>query len=51
MKQLFALKMSPYDLCSNNLFNRRRVNSVWDGTELLSYLGPKILDVVPNEIK
>ena len=51
MKQLFPPKVSPYDLRNNNSFNRRRVNSVWHGTELVSYLGPKIWDLVPNEIK
>ena len=33
MKELFAPKMSPYDLCNNNSFKRRRVNSLWHGTE------------------
>ena len=28
-----------------------RVKSVWHGTESVSYLGPKIWDLVPNEIK
>ena len=51
MKQLFPPKVSPYDLRNNNSFNRRRVNSVWHGTELVSYLGPKIWDLVPNKIK
>ena len=50
MKELFAPKMSPYDL-RNNSFKRRRVNSVWHGSESVSYLGPKIWDLVPNEIK
>ena len=43
--------MSPYDLNNNNSIKRRRVNSVWHGTESLSYLGPKIWDLVPNETK
>ena len=43
--------MSPYELCNNNLFKRRRVNSVWHGTGLVWYLGPKIWNLVPNEIK
>ena len=43
--------MSPYNLRNNKLFRRRRVNSVWHGTELLSYLGPKVWDSAPNEIK
>ena len=51
MKELFAPKMSSYDLRNNNSFKRRRVKSVWHGTELVSYLGPKIWDLVPNEIK
>ena len=35
----------------NNSFKRRRVKSVWHSTESVSYLGPKIWDLVPNEIK
>ena len=37
MKELFAPKMSPYDLRNNNSF-KRRVYSVWNGTESVSYL-------------
>ena len=48
MKDLFAPKMSSYDLRNNDSF-KRRVKSVWNGTELLSYLSPKIWDLVPNE--
>ena len=51
MKELFAPKMSSYDLRNDNSFKRRRVKSVWHGTESVSYLGPKIWDLVPNEIK
>ena len=51
MKEVFAPKMSPYDLRNNNSFKRRIVNSVWHGTESVSYLGPKIRDLVPSEIK
>ena len=51
MKEPFAHKMSPYDLRNNSSFKRRRVNSVWHGTESMSYLGPKIWDLVSNEIK
>ena len=50
MKELFAPKTSPYDL-RNNSFKRRRVNSVWHGSESVSYLGPEIWDLVPSEIK
>ena len=51
IKELLAPKMTPYDLFNNNLFKRRRVNSVWHGTELISYLGPKICYLFLNEIK
>ena len=51
MKELFAPKMISYDLRNNNSFKRRRVKSVWYGTESVSFLGPKIWDLVPNEIK
>ena len=36
MKEHFAPKMSPYDLYNNNPFKRKRVNSVWYGTESMS---------------
>ena len=51
MKELFAPKMSPYDLRSNKSFKSRRVNSVWHGTESVFYLGSKMWGLVPNEIK
>ena len=51
MKKHFAPKTSPYDLLNNNSFKRRRANSVWPGTELVSYLGPKKWDLVPDQIK
>ena len=43
--------MIPYDLHDNNSFKRMRVNSFWHGTESVSFLGPKIWDLVSNEIK
>ena len=51
MKELFAPKLSPYDLRNNNSLKRRRVNSFWHGTESVSYLGPKLWDLLPNEMK
>ena len=51
MKELLAPKMSLYDLRNNNSFKIRRVNSVRNGNESVTYLGPKIWDLVPNEIK
>ena len=49
--ELFAPKMSSYHLRNNYSFKRRRINSVWHDTESESCLGPKIWDLVPNEIK
>ena len=40
-----------YKLRNHNTFVRSPVNSVFNGTETLSYLGPKTWDLVPNEIK
>ena len=51
IKELFTPKVIPYDLRNYNSFKRRRVNSVWHGTESVSYLGPKIWHLVPNQIK
>ena len=51
MTELFAPKMSLYDLCNNNSFKRSRLNSVWHHTESVPYLGPKTWNLVPNEIK
>ena len=42
--------MSSYDLLNNNSFKRKRVNSVWHSTELVSCLDLKIWDIVPNEM-
>ena len=51
MEELLTSKISPYDICNNNSFKRRRVNSAWHDTESMSYLGPKKWDLVPDEIK
>ena len=51
MKELFVPKINLYDVRNNNSFQRRRVNSVWNGIESVSYVGPKIWDLVRTEIK
>ena len=33
IKEVFATKVSSYELRDNNSFKRRRVNSVWHGTD------------------
>ena len=51
LKELFAPKMSPYDLRNNNSLMRRRVIFVCHDNELVSYLVPKKQYLVSKEIK
>ena len=44
-------KTSSYNLRRNDTFERLQVHSALHGTELLSFLGPKIWDLVPVELK
>ena len=43
--------MNKLNLRKLSQFYRPKVNSVYSGTESVSFLGPKIWDLVPNEIK
>ena len=49
VKEIFQKIIVPYNLCSENSFMNRQVNSVYHVTE--SFLGPKIWEQVPQEIK
>ena len=51
VKEIFQKRIVPYNLRSENSFMSRQVNSVCHGTESLSFLGPKIWEQVPQEIK
>ena len=51
VKEIFQKRIVPYNLCSENSFMSRQVNSVYHGIESLSFLGPKIWEQVPQEIK
>ena len=42
---------SSYNLRQNSEFRTPLVNSVYNGTESISFLGPKIWDMVPQNIK
>ena len=44
-------KLNHNKLQNHNSFERYPLYSVFSGTETLSYLGPKIWDLVPNERK
>ena len=51
LREIFVPKISFYNLHGNNTFERCQVHSVYHGTESLSFLGPKIWDLVPLELK
>ena len=51
LRETFVSKTSSYNLRRNAAFEKRKVHSVYHGTESLSFLGPKIWDLVPVELK
>ena len=51
LNEVFVERNWNYNLRGNNFLNRRRVNSVRYGTESVSFLGPKIWDILPKDIK
>ena len=51
LRETFVFKISLYNLRRNNTFEKWQVHSVYHGTESLSFLGPKIWDLVPLELK
>ena len=48
--ETFESKTSSYNLRTNDAFEKRQVNFVYHGTESLSFLVPKIWDLVPVEL-
>ena len=51
LTSIFEERTCSYNFRNNSKFASRRVHSVSHGTKSLSYLGPKILDLVPDEVK
>ena len=51
VREIFQERSVPYNLRSDNNFASRHVNSVYHGTESLSFLGPEIWEQVPPELK
>ena len=49
LREIFVPKISLYNLVYT--FERRQIHSVYHGTESLSFLGLKIWDLVPFELK
>ena len=50
LHDIFVPVSRPYNFRRNDTLQRRRVNSVRHGTESVSFLGPKIWDLVPSDI-
>ena len=52
MENIFKLRTEmPYNTRNISEFLRPAVNSVYDGSESISYLGPKMWDILPEELK
>ena len=52
MNNIFKLKAeNSYNLRQVSEFSRPMVKSVYHGTESISYLGPKIWDILPEKLK
>ena len=51
MNDIFKLRQEQtYNLRKLSQFDRPKVNFIYNGTESVSFLGPVIWDLVPNEI-
>ena len=50
LREIFVPKISLYNLRRNNTFEQRQVHSVYHGTELLSFLGLKMWDLLPSNL-
>ena len=51
MNEFFVERNNNYSLRGNNVLTRRRVNSMRYDTETVSFLAPKIWDILPKDIK
>ena len=51
LNYLFVPVSRPYNFPQNDTLQRQRVNSARHGTESISFLGPRIWDLVPSDIK
>ena len=51
MKHIFPLTTNPYNLRNKNPLYSTNVRSVYNGTETISFRGPKTWALVPEDIK
>ena len=49
--ELFSFSNTNYNLRSCSQFRQSSVKTVWNGLETASYLGPKVWNMVPEELK
>ena len=50
LREIFVPKISLYNFRRNNIFERRQIHSAYHDTESLTFLDPKIWDLVPLEL-
>ena len=51
VSELFSFSNFNYNLRSGSQFHQPSANTAWNGQETISYLGPKIWNMVPEEMK
>ena len=51
MNDIFIKRQQPYNLRGDSIWATFNVNSVYNGTETLSFRGPKTWNILPDEIK
>ena len=51
VSELFSYSKVNYNLRSGSQFHQPSANTVWNGQETILYLGPKIWNMVPEEMK
>ena len=51
ISELFSSSNVKYSLRSGSQFHQPSAYTVWNGQETISYLGPKIWNMVPEEMK
>ena len=51
MKDIFKTKTNYYNTLNALIFSKRNVKTVRFGLQTMSYMGPKIWDLVPKEMK
>ena len=51
LREIFVSKTSSYNLLRKDTFEKRQVHYLYHGAESLSFLGPKIWELVPEELR